>query len=320
MTITKILKLMVVAFSAALVMIAVLFATDKQKLRQAYLCWKQAVSLTSCYRGDHFDFVANLGGVKYEGNTGDFLENKMFYDGAFEKPILFLMRDIMGAVYGPSGTFIDIGANTGQHSLFMSRHAKAVHAFEPWEPVLKKFRCMVELNRIENITIHAYGLGNENGKKPFFRPPSGEQLTGSFDKGFRSDNSYEGDLEIHKGDEAFEKAQIKSVSIIKIDIESYEKLALLGLQATLNRYRPIVVFEVTIDQSSPVTIKSKNELTNLFPEKYEFAVISEKSDASTGAYLLDSMDAVSFDHAEQHDLIAYPLERKDSIPRRGPNR
>lgn len=316
----KILKLAVAAIVAAGGIIAVLAAADRQKLRHAYLCWKQAVSLTSCYRGDHFDFVADLGGVKYEGNTGDFLENQMFYNGAFEKPILFLMRDIMSVGYGPNGTFIDIGANTGQHSLFMSRHAKAVHAFEPWEPVLKKFRRMIKLNGIENITIHAYGLGNESGKKPFYRPPSGEQLTGSFDKGFRSDNSYEGDLEIHKGDEAFEKAQIKSVSIIKIDIESYEKLALLGLQATLNRYRPIVVFELTIDASSPVTIKSNKELTKLFPDKYKFALISEKSDPSTGTYLLDSIDAVNFAHAKQHDLIAYPLERGDSIPRQGPIR
>ncbi|MGH7887322.1 MAG: FkbM family methyltransferase, partial [Candidatus Binatia bacterium] len=145
--------------------------------------------------------------------------------------------------------------------------------------------------------------------------------TGSFVDGFRSDNSYEGELEIQKGDDAFDKEQIKSVSVIKMDIEGYEKLALQGLRNTLNKHRPVIVFEITTNPKSPVSIKSKEELTALFPEKYEFLVISDKSDKATGAYFLESIDGiVRFDQAEQHDLVAYPAERKDAISRQGPKR
>jgi len=142
---------------------------------------------------------------------------------------------------------LDIGANTGQHSLFMSRYAKEIHAFEPWEPVIKRFRRMVEHNHIKNIVIHPFGLGDENSKEPFFRPPDINLGMGSFVEGFQENNSYEGELEIRIGDEALQKAGVMSVSLIKMDIEGYEKPALKGLRRTLQRHRPIVEFELSVD-------------------------------------------------------------------------
>ncbi len=317
----KLIKLMLAALTTAAAFAALLWMADPQQFHRAYLCWKQAVSLTSCYGAGPFDFVADIDGIQYEGNSGNYLDSAIFFHGAYEKPNLFLLRDLMRSLYANQGTFIDIGANTGQHSLFLSRYSKEVHAFEPWEPVLKRFRRMVELNAIKNITIHPYGLGNENSKKPFFRPPQLNLGTGSFVEGFRSDNTPEGELEIQKGDDAFEKTRITSVSVIKMDIEGYEKLALLGLRQTLTRHRPIVMFELTTNRESPVSIKSKQDLIALFPEKYEFLVISEKSDPESGAYFLDPIDGiVRFDQNEQHDLVAYPIERKNSVPLRGPIR
>jgi FkbM family methyltransferase len=315
----KTLRLTIAALTTAVIMLAILYRSDYERVQGIYLCWKQAVSLTSCFTGGDIDFVADLDGVRYQGNLGNYVDSQIFYYGAYEKPNLFLLRDLMRSVYANQGTFIDIGANTGQHSLFMSRHSKEVHAFEPWEPVLKRFRRMVEANGIKNIAIHPFGLGNENSKKPFFKPSEKNLGTGSFVEGFRADNSYEGDLEIRVGDDAFEQANIKSVSVIKMDIEGYEKLALQGLRRTLRQHRPIVIFEITANPRSPVSIKSQEELRALFPEQYEFSLVSERSDPATGAYYLGSIDGVvRFDHAEQHDLVAYPAEKKSLIARQAP--
>jgi hypothetical protein len=104
-----------------------------------------------------------------------------------------------------------------------------------------------------------------------------------------------------------------------MDIEGYEKPALQGLRNTLLKHRPIVVFELTTEPRSAISIKSHNELTALFPEQYEFLTISEKSNPATGAYFLEPIDGiVRFAESEQHDLVAYPLELKNSIPRQGP--
>ena len=317
----KIIKLSLAALTTAAALAALLWVTDSRQFRLTYLCWKQAVSLTSCFRAGPIDFVVDIDGFKYEGVTGNFIDNQIFIYGAYEKPNLFLLRDLMRSVFAGQGTFIDIGANTGQHSMMISRYSKEVHAFEPWEPILKRFRQMVERNGIKNIAIHAYGLGDENSKKPFFKPAESNLGTGSFVEGFQPENSPEGELEIKKGDDAFAKEHITAVSVIKMDIEGYEKLALLGLRQTLKRHRPILMFELTTNQKSPVSIKSKDELTALFPENYELLVISEKSDPLSGAYFLEPIDGVvRFDRTEQHDLLAYPIERKNSIPLRGPKR
>lgn len=82
---------------------------------------------------------------------------------------------------------------------------------------------MVEINQIKNIVIHPFGLGDENSKKPFFKPPDHNLATGSFVKGFIENNSYEGELEVQSGDDALAKAGVTSVALIKMDIEGYEK-------------------------------------------------------------------------------------------------
>jgi FkbM family methyltransferase len=315
----KTVKLSLAALCTAAVFAAVLFARDKQHFRSTYLCWTQAVSLVSCLENGHFDFVTKFDGIRYEGHTGNFVDSLIFYHGVFEKPNVFLLRDFLRSNYAGQGILIDIGANTGQHSLLLSRYAKEVHAFEPWEPVVRRFRRMVEINGIKNIFIHAYGLGAENSMKPFFKPPDINLGTGSFVEGFKRENTQEGELEIRKGDDAFNKEKITSVSVIKMDIEGYEKPALQGLRNTLLKHRPIIVFELTTDPRSAISIKSHNELAALFPEQYEFLTISKKSNPATGAYFLEPIDGiVRFAESEQHDLIAYPQELKNSIPRQGP--
>jgi FkbM family methyltransferase len=314
----KALKITLAGLAITFLILFYFYLTDYNQLRRAYLCLKQATSIAACYRGDSVDFVVNIDGIRYEGNLRNGIDSDIFYYGAYEKPILFLLRDVMRAVYANQGTFIDIGANTGQHSLFMSRYAKAVHAFEPWEPVLKRFRRMVTNNDIKNIAIYPFGLGDENSKKPFYKPPADNLGAGSFVEGFGKDNSYEGELEIRIGDDALEKARVTSVALMKMDIEGYEKLALKGLRRTLQVHRPIVEFELTIDPKSPVSIKNKDELTALFPEGYEFLVFSDKNDKSTGAYFLEPISEIPFDRARQFNMVAYLKEKKNGIPLKGP--
>ena len=240
-------KLSLAALLTLVFCLTSLYIVDRERFYWNYRCWQQAVTLSSCFRGGEFDFVADRNGARYEGKTGNFIDNHVFFFGAYEKPILYFLRDTMKSAYSNQGIFLDIGANTGQHSLFMSRYAKEIHAFEPWEPVIKRFRHMVEHNHIKNIVIHPFGLGDENSKEPFFRPPDINLGMGSFVEGFQENNSYEGELEIRIGDEALQKAGVMSVSLIKMDIEGYEKPALKGLRRTLQRHRPIVEFELSVD-------------------------------------------------------------------------
>lgn len=315
----KALRLSLAAVTALIFCLTGLYLVDRERFYWYYRCWQQAVTLSSCFRGGEFDFVTDLNGARYEGKTGNYIDRHVFFYGAFEKPILYFLRDTMKSAYSNQGIFLDIGANTGQYSLFMSPYAKEIHAFEPWEPVIRRFRRMVENNHIKNIVIHPFGLGDENSKKLFFKPPGNNPATGSFVEGFRQDNSVEGELEIRTGDDALEKAGVSSVALIKMDIEGYEKPALKGLRRMLHAHRPIVEFELSADPKSPVSIKNKDELIALFPEKYEFLVFSDKNDPSTGTYFLQPIgEIVRFDTAKQYDMVAYPKEKEKSIFLKGP--
>lgn len=262
------------------------------------------------------EFFVNFYGYQYHGRSDNYVDANILYCGAYEKPELYFLRDVMQAE-GGGGIFVDVGANTGQHSMFMSRYAKQVHAFEPYPPVLTRFREMVEMNGIKNIEIHPVGLGDENAKLPFFAPPPDNLGTGSFDKTFKSHNQAESklSLQIVVGDDEFERLGIAPVSLIKMDIEGYEKPALLGLARMLKAQRPIVVMEITVDPEMVSSFKSEQELRNAFPERYEFLMFDDQGwDAGLGRYALKNFD-FNFKEVGQHNLVAFPSEKAAHIPR-----
>lgn len=312
----KTIKLITTAAVTTIGLLGYYYFFDFPQFSLMLRCWQSATTISACYDNKHFDFTADINGARYEGNTGNYIDKHIFYYGAYEKPVLFFLRDIMTSAYSGQGVFLDIGANTGQHSLFMSRHAREIHAFEPWAPVLKKLHRHIEINRLKNLVIHPFGLGNENSKQLFYAPPKNNLGTGSFVKEFSSQNQPGETLEIRIGDEFLETASIASVDLIKMDIEGYEKLALKGLTRTLHKHRPIVEFELSINPKSSVSIKTHAELLSLFPENYEFATFSPRSNRMTGAYVLEPITGVlQFDHVKQHDLVAYPIEKQSFIKR-----
>ena len=71
----------------------------------------------------------NAFGLNYKGNLSSFLDWSVFFYGAYEKEYLYFLRDLI--TDSTSTIFIDVGANIGHHSLFMSQYCKEVHSFEP---------------------------------------------------------------------------------------------------------------------------------------------------------------------------------------------
>jgi FkbM family methyltransferase len=258
------------------------------------------------------DFEIDFFGFRYEGNTGNLVDAHAYYFGAYEKPELYFLRDTLLAL-GSSSVVIDVGANTGLYSLFASRYANQVHAFEPYPPVLSRLRRVIETNEVPNITVHAVGLGASEANLRFYSPPEGNLGTGSFLQGFATGNrdAHE-ELPIVAGDAYLSRTGITRVDFIKMDIEGYEKPALTGLQQTLQRHRPIVLLEISIDPALPLLFRSMKELTSCFPGDYEFFAISDRN-LGSGAYRLGSL-RVSFDRAGRVNVVARPRDKAEITP------
>lgn len=79
-------------------------------------------------------------------------------EGIYEPEILDLIIKKIPA----ECVFLDVGANIGQHSLFMSKFCKKVIAFEPIPILQNRIEMNLKRNRIDNVQLNPFGLSNEN--------------------------------------------------------------------------------------------------------------------------------------------------------------
>lgn len=268
----------------------------------------------SQHRDIEYPFTIDIYGYKYRGKTGDYIDDQILAYGAYEKDILFFMRDYVEARKNPGAVFLDVGACEGQHSLFMLRLVKQVHAFEPYPPAAARFQGLIDLNQFTNIRLHRVGLGDKDATLPFFAPPDKNIGSGTFlPERKQGEDKPIGNFRIAVGDELLEPLQLPSLDLIKIDVEGFEKYVLQGLAKSLGRYRPVLVIEV----SDPPVGKIANmaELKRLLPDGYRilrFQLAIEQ--AINGDYKLDPEGELETG-GSYCMLVAYPKERESEIRR-----
>ncbi len=265
-------------------------------------------------------------GLCYRGNLNNSIEFNIYYYGAFEKPLLFFLRDALLNLQdaGAGQLFFDIGANIGQHALFMSRFATHVHAFEPYKPVNAKLTAHMQLNEIGNITLHTVGLSDKAEELTFFAPSGRNQGIGSFDVGSISKgNTDAGKLSLVRGDDYFPAHSIGPVALMKMDVEGFEKPALEGLRTTLQNDRPILVCEISYE--GKLAFRSRDDFLGTLPPDYElFAFNTRHADGSkakrrgsrarrSGAFEL--LPFANWRQSGQDNIIACPVEKTGLLPR-----
>jgi FkbM family methyltransferase len=216
------------------------------------------------------DFEVDFFGLKYQGNLNTFIDWSVYFYGAYEKDILFLMRDIVKEKQNP--IFIDVGANVGHHSLFMSKLCDEVHSFEPYDRVRNLLMSKLLFNKCSNILVHNVGLGEKSQFLDFYAPVGRNIGTGSFMAEHAKDNNIKiGKLEIVEGDLYISKLNLNKIDLIKIDVEGFEKYVLLGFRDTLEKYRPFVLMEYSSVTRNNLTIP---ELREILPDGYSIKGIS----------------------------------------------
>src|SRR4029077_17837580 len=178
--------------------------------------------------------------------TDDVIDSNVFYFGAFEWWVVMLLDDFVRRLAASSAkpVLYDIGANTGHHSLYVASGAKRIYAFEPYEPVLLKFRDHIARNALANIELLATGLGDTDGEANYYAPATTNRGTGSFLAATTRQNSRTPiTLPMARGDRLVEERGLLPPDIIKLDVEGSEKLVLVGLAQTIRRHRPLILGE-----------------------------------------------------------------------------
>lgn len=250
-------------------------------------------------------FEIDFYGISYQGNTNNNIDRLFFMFGGCQKHMLSLLRDYSLIHQNSETVFLDIGANVGNHSLFMSKYAKKIHAFEPNPVARNVLESHISLNKVKNIEVHACGLGDKNKITAFYASKQYHVLHGSFCKEHNTLNEYYSDLEVKCGDDLVTELGIKNIDIIKIDVEGYEEKVLYGLMKTIEKNRPMVIIEVS--QISRNNCTNKVEFESSFPAGYcfyQFSGVNREKDT----YKLTKFDYGL--HDNNLDVIAVPKEKQ----------
>lgn len=181
------------------------------------------------------------GGLRFKIDPAQYIDKIIFVEGIYEKRFLSFMKGLLPR----NSVILDIGANTGNHAIYLSRIASRIHCFEPNPEAYERLIENISLNGIQIIQCHQVGLGSKNSIASFQ-----VNLDGNLgNSGYVSDtveppkNTKIIQLPIKRGDEYMEGLELETIDFIKIDVEGLEPLTLEGLQKTVAKHRPVVAFE-----------------------------------------------------------------------------
>lgn len=224
----------------------------------------------------------------YAGNFQSFIDWSVYYFGFFCQEELDLLSDIAAGLTKP--IVLDIGANSGNHTLFLARRTFWVYAFDPFPEALTQLRRQISINDLHNITVISTGLGSRDATLPFRSPIGNNRGVGAFlaqEPSTLCRSAESSLLPVRHADSLLSELNIEVVNLIKIDTEGFEVEILTGLAKTLERDSPIVFFEWSQPARDNMTLANA---ASLFPTGYSFFQVLPPSSRfgllTTGHYRL----------------------------------
>lgn len=159
---------------------------------------------------------------------------------------------IFQQIIRPGYTVLDIGANIGTHTVFLSKYVGPrgrVYAFEPQRIVNQQLVANIALNSLMNVQTYQFALGTEKG---FIHvPPVDYMHVGNFGAVSMSVDAVGEKVELIRLDDL----DLSACHVIKIDVEGMEQQVLSGSLNTISKYRPIIYAENDRKQKSADLIR-----------------------------------------------------------------
>lgn len=149
----------------------------------------------------------------------------------YEFQMLEFIRDNI-----PKGVMVDVGANIGNHTIFLAKYcATKVMAFEPFPDTFKLLDKNITDNGLQfNVIASNYGL-SDNYESVFMKSVNGNAGMNKVDS--------EGDAPVQLIAFDLILDLDRPITLIKLDCEGYEEKALLGMIETVKKYKPALFIE-----------------------------------------------------------------------------
>jgi len=181
--------------------------------------------------------VKTLDGLCFELDPKDEIAREILHFGAYEKRNVEIIKRL---VTGPRGVFLDVGANFGNHTVFLADSFDRVVAFEPNPPTIKRLRRNLELNDLDHVSVLEFGLSDQDTELPFHGEVGTNPGASRFLENAPSATTF---LSVRRGDGVVKEFALSPVRAIKVDVEGHEEQVIAGLADTIFFDRPLVIFE-----------------------------------------------------------------------------
>tara|TARA_B100002019_G_scaffold192423_1_gene166430 strand:+ start:7678 stop:8649 length:972 start_codon:yes stop_codon:yes gene_type:complete len=158
--------------------------------------------------------------------------------GGYENDELAILFDFLSPLGEDfkKGLALDIGANIGTHAMYFSDYFKEVLAFEPNSDVfyLLKFNS----NQCQNVSVENIGLGDKAGDFVL------QEVTGNMMASWISEEPPDVSKKTYSIKvERLDDKNLESIKLIKIDVEGFEINVLKGALKSIEKNKPIILFE-----------------------------------------------------------------------------
>ena len=188
-----------------------------------------------------------INGVLFKFDFGYDPAIKRMYFGCYEIETIEVMKNVLK----PGDVFIDIGANIGYLSTigagFVGKSGQ-VHSFEPVPQYFQRLEKMAMMNPDYRIEVNQCALGEEQGIANIDVTNLQNIGWNTMVPGFMSNETRKETLEVpvYRLDSYIKERVIKTISLIKIDVEGFEFSVLKGLGNYFenNSHRPVIICEI----------------------------------------------------------------------------
>lgn len=172
-------------------------------------------------------------------------------------------------------TFIDIGANFGLYSVFVSKKFKGcnIHSFEPLPETFGIFQKNIDHNKSVNVTANNKGLSSEKGELYF----TNDKYAGNHIVMNPKNTSNLTKVDVDVLDDYVTRNGIKKVDFIKCDVEGAELLVLKGAKNIIEKHYPTILIEIYDGWTQRFGHSANDVITYLLDFGYKVKMINHNT-------------------------------------------
>lgn len=228
------------------------------------------------------------------------------YHGTYEPDV----ANAIEALLPPGGTFVDVGANIGLHTIRAARAVGPqglVRAFEPNPNNVELLHLTMAANGYHHVTIRPVAVSDGPGELPLHARRG--QSNATVEQGVVR---WDSDVQVTVACVALddELADLDRLDLLKIDIEGAEPLAFTGMAETLKRHKPHILMEVFPDALRRTAhVEPADFLASVAALGYQLKPVVPGQGAPNAVYPIDEIVAMPAAYAVTHvDVLAEPID------------